>query len=268
MKIVHFYWGGDKISYLRYLSIYTFALNNKGWEIVIHYPSKVFHGENTWSTGEQTNEHNYEDWWFQLTQISGIRLHCIDFDKIGFSNDLPEVFKSDYAQLYYLNDWGGLWSDTDIIFFNPIDYAELYEADFMVVAEGNIFYPALMYSKKGCPVMKHLLKDLPKAFNKKDYQCLGSKLFKMRYGHSSNLPKVHSGLKIILKETSIILPVKYIRDIDSIHAKAKIDLTNSIGLHWFGGHPKSGEFENLIQSEHDLYDHQTNLCKVILEVLP
>jgi hypothetical protein len=44
----------------------------------------------------------------------------VDFDKLGFGENMAEVHKNDYIRISALNHYGGLWSDTDIIYFRPM----------------------------------------------------------------------------------------------------------------------------------------------------
>ena len=53
-KLAHFYWGNDTLSFLRYLSIYTFSKFNPDWRIQFYYPAQKYHGARTWGTPEHT----------------------------------------------------------------------------------------------------------------------------------------------------------------------------------------------------------------------
>jgi hypothetical protein len=37
-KMAHFYWGGGKLLYMRFLSIKSFMKYNPDWVVVFHYP--------------------------------------------------------------------------------------------------------------------------------------------------------------------------------------------------------------------------------------
>ena len=54
-KIVHFYWGNEKLSYLRYMSVYSFRKLNPDWKIKIHVPGALSMIAPTWGSNEQKN---------------------------------------------------------------------------------------------------------------------------------------------------------------------------------------------------------------------
>ena len=117
-KVFYAYWDGNPLSFLQYLTVKTFKDLNPEWQAVIYMPVKRF-DKITWTTSEQKAPYTGKDYLDRLKQIAEIRL--IDFEEIGFRNDISEVIKSDYLRYWILGTHGGLWSDMDIIYTSPID---------------------------------------------------------------------------------------------------------------------------------------------------
>ena len=96
-KTAYFYWGAEIFPYLRYMSLYSFKKFNPEWEVTLLVPSKL-NKTQTWNTHENKCEINTEDYLHRLDEC-GIDVCEFDMQSIGFSNDLPEVIKSDIIRL-------------------------------------------------------------------------------------------------------------------------------------------------------------------------
>jgi len=118
-KHLHLYWGGGKkLSYLRYLTVFSFVQLNPDWKITVWYPEK-----NTNISNWKTNEHskycyNGIDYFYKLIDISP-NVSLEKANMVGFS-DLSEVHKSDLHRWKILHEIGGWWSDFDILYFKPM----------------------------------------------------------------------------------------------------------------------------------------------------
>ena len=118
-KIVHFYWGNEKLSYLRYLSVLSFRKLNPTWEIKVHIPAVLSTAPPLWDTEHQKNINITEDYFDQLNQLN-VEIIKHDFSE-DFDNTAHEVHKSDFLRWKILSSIGGVWSDIDILYVNPMD---------------------------------------------------------------------------------------------------------------------------------------------------
>lgn len=116
-KIFHCYWGGNKLPYLRYLTIDSFHRLNPDWQIRYYYPLNPV-SEHSWSTTEQKYSDTWENWVDKIDSKS-IQTIGISFD--GIRKEMSEVHRSDYLRWQLLATIGGLWSDMDIIYIKPMD---------------------------------------------------------------------------------------------------------------------------------------------------
>jgi len=239
-KTMFFYWGGEKLSYLRYLSIYSFHKFNPGWRIRLYVPTSLSK-EIRWSTKEQSGEYTGRDYmpFKRFTPIP------FDFTTIGVSNDLPEVYKSDLLRYHLLSTYGGFYSDIDITYFKPLKIPKNY--DTIVCYHHNYFSIGLMGGCKGNLFYKEMLKlgkrDLDK---KRNYQGVGNKLFK---GLTlSNLKPIYPELKIYNIPMNLVYPMlcDYPSKIFNDNKSYKFP-EDTIGLHWFAGSPLSRQWENTIK---------------------
>lgn len=116
-KVAYFYWGAKSMSFLRFMSIYSFHQYNPDWKIILYKPKKVVLGNN-WEGKQFENKHAIKDYDHLVAKMAEIRQ--FDFETIGISNDLNEVHKSDLLRYHLLSTVGGLWSDMDILYFRPM----------------------------------------------------------------------------------------------------------------------------------------------------
>jgi len=268
-KVVHFYWGHPYLPFLNYLSVYTFCKYNPDWKVKFYYPIKECL-EQTWTEPCQKFTFTGRDYYEDLRKLP-IEFIKFDMESIGISNDIAEVFKSEYMKTYLLSTFGGFWSDMDIIYFKsmaklPINLPinkeyntviSLHPKWFHLVgallsAPNNKFFNYLFEKQK----LKHI-------FNPGTYQCLGAFII------NDEFPTAES-IDLRFKTTKTIgMPLETFYAYDWAHIK---DLygsdnirrynNNSIACHWFGGYEFGGPWINKVN--HLTYtDYKVALTKTI-----
>jgi hypothetical protein len=118
----HFYWGSECTSFLRYLSIASFQLLNPDWEIYLYVPTTLYRGGAGWTTPEVYEGSAYQgrDYSRQLFSLPGLHICEVDFADFPEISQAPEIYKSDFFRWHILDQEGGVYSDTDIVFNRPI----------------------------------------------------------------------------------------------------------------------------------------------------
>jgi len=255
-KVAHFYWGGEKLSFLRYLSIYSFRKQNPDWKIKLHIPEVLGTIVPTWKTLEQkiskSIQNNVSNC-FDLIHDLNVEFVKHNFDKYGFSNTAHEVHKSDFLRWILLSGEGGVWSDMDILYVQPINYMidnndlnnkthtgvccyddGIYAIGFLMSSQNNDFY-------------KKISNLAIKKFKAKDYQSMGNKLF------TRNENALHINVQTVYSIQNIDFFLNYNLNVE--------DYYNAIGFHWYGGHPKTANLENTITTLNG--DKTTFIGKVV-----
>lgn len=265
-KIAHFYWGNDQLSFLRYLSVYSFAKFNPDWIINLYYPKIRYQGEKTWYTKEHSRKYtgvNYIDRLFEM-DIAKIE---VDFNSYGVDNEMPETFKADLLRWRLLATVGGLWSDCDIIYFRPMERIYLNDVDHSrldttVCLHGEgaaVDYHSIgfLLSSPNNPFFRFIADQCPETLNKGVYQSIGSAILNRHFPNLDMIKANFSGLNLANIASDVVYPINYARVPDIFHTASPDCLTErSIGLHWFGGHSEAGMFENLIDEETQIgYDN-------------
>jgi len=82
-RVMNFYWGGGNLSYLQYLTVFSFNKFNPLWKIVLHTPT-VISNEITWVTDEQKAQYFGPNYLDELKSLHYVNVNIVDFEEIGF----------------------------------------------------------------------------------------------------------------------------------------------------------------------------------------
>jgi hypothetical protein len=267
-KIIHFYWGNEKLSYLRYLSVLSFRKLNPDWTIKIHIPAVLNKQPPAWDTMHQKNININKDYFDQLEKLN-VQIIEQDFSQ-DFDNNAHEVHKCDFLRWKILSEEGGVWSDIDILYVKPIT-ALVENVDDSYQKSIDIFLCCFRKSKHaigflmsaGNNVFYRKLYELAKInYNSTQYQCIGSKLIDYNYhsqvkirkdfGKETTVYFIDPACVYTLQEAEI--PMFFSPPEES--TLALIDLPTVIGFHWYAGHPLAQEFESQLDCENvDQFDN-------------
>jgi hypothetical protein len=243
-KILHLYWGGGPMYYLRFMTIKTFMKHNPDWEIMLWYP-KYPSMDFTWHSGEQNTGLDCDDFIDEAMELPIIK-NPVNFVDFGFRNSMSEVHKSDFIRLNLLGSIGGVWSDMDIIFFKPMhtlyfntsennDIETFYcnhiyghSIGFLMASEKNLFFQKLMeYSRK--------------EFNPHMYQSIGSLTYNKYFPTFESIdritPAFNMSMDVVYSHNAGDIP-------NIINSNDSKFTTESIGLHWYAGSPLWKDFVN------------------------
>ena len=268
-KIIHFYWGNEKLSYLRYLSVYTFHKYNPDWEIRFYYPKHI-QNNITWNTFEQkATQYIKNDYYPKLKKLP-IAFIQIDFKILGLDNNISEVHKASFLRQHLLSTTGGVWSDMDILYFKSINHLALNieenkDLDTLICNDigGHRHAVAFVLSSENNDFYNFTYKRAKTMYKPKDYQCIGAALVNRLFPTIESINERFPDLKIgnILPETTYAYNALHIKEIYNSSDLSKFT-DNSIGIHWYAGHPLASEYINKITAE-NYNDFNNVLCKTI-----
>lgn len=241
-KILHVYWGGEPLCYLRFMTIKTFMHHNPDWKVMFWYPK--FPTKNiTWNTGEQKGGFECKDFLPEVMELPIVKTP-VDFTKYGFSNEISEVHKSDFIRLQLLSTIGGVWSDMDIIYFKPMtdlyfntevnrDVKTVYcdrvyghSIGFLMGSEENKFYGNLRMMAQ-------------RAYRPQHYQIMGAMTFNKFFNTPESIDRfgrsINMSMDVVYSHDCGVVP-------DLINGNEPKFTDESIGLHWYGGAPLWSDF--------------------------
>ena len=249
-KVAHFYWGGGPLSYLRFLSVKSFKKQNPDWQVKVHVPVTNSQAPASWANNIK------QDFRKQIDTLD-VTIVEHDFDSHGFNNQAHEVHKSDFLRWRLLATEGGVWSDIDIFYVKPMQCLEenisqnsnidvalcplkppyKHTVGFMLASKDNKFY-------------SYISQVALTNYNKDVYQCMGSDLINARFENFESFGQQFPNNKFIFLDKKCVYTITS-KTIESFYQQTnkKHNGPEIIGYHWFGGHPRSQEFENTLQPD-------------------
>ncbi len=244
-KVLHVYWGGGVLPYMRYMTVKSFMALNPDWEVILWQPQYPTI-DRTWTSWEQNYRNICGDYLPELIKLPEAQLNkrYIDLELFGFSNKMAEVHKSDFLRLYLLARYGGVWSDMDIIYFKSIESLFVnnkknenintfvcishygHSAGFLMSAPGSKFFGRLEWLTTT-------------EYDPEGYQSIGPTMFTKYFPTIQSInrfsPAVNIGMDAVYSHDAM--------KIETIINGTLPKFTKySIGLHWYAGHPQWGEF--------------------------
>jgi len=248
-KVIYLFWGGTPLSYLRYLTVKTLSDLNPGWEIRVYTGN--FCTPPGWKTGEQAQFYRGEDYLPRLQDLPNVVIHPVVRDDLqGFH---PAIV-SDILRWELLQK-GGFWSDFDILYTAPLQTAisEFSRKDASIVAYhqkdssptatlpfyvfiGTIFSTGDLQARIS---FEWLRRQAMRSATNREYQSAGSSL----------LPALASQDFVHTEPPDAFYPVTGGGMVERLfHVRPRgFDMTRDRhGVHWFGGHPSTRRWENVI----------------------
>jgi len=163
----------------------------------------------------------------------------VDFNELGFDEELPSVFKSDFLRWHILSTTGGGWSDMDILYIKPLKVLDLNDDIKTVICYGKYQYIIGFLLSSGNNEFFSALKNNTKShLDPIDYQSIGSKLMNSthRFVQSDSIYNMDMNIMYSYDHMNIFTLFES-EDISSIKE-------NTIGIHWYNGADVSKNFNN------------------------
>ena len=241
-KTLHVYFGGERLPYIRMLTVKSFIKHNPDWKVVVWVPKEPS-TLRTWSSKELNYPVLCEDCTPELMGLA-IEKREVDMSPFGLPDTMSEVHKSDFIRLHILATEGGLWSDMDIIYFKPmtalaVNSEENRDKETFVCISHYGHSAGFLMSAPGSGYYKQLTELALKNYNPNLYQGIGATMF------NEHFPKFRN-VEAISPSANIDMDAVYAHD--AMNIKKILDgsppefTEKSIGIHWYAGHPLWGAF--------------------------
>jgi hypothetical protein len=279
-KRIFFYWSGANLSWMRYMTLFSFRKFNPDWDITLYFSEN--NNEKNWGGREEQDFSNYKGQnYFSLLENLNINIEKINLpdDVKNKVKNLSPVHESDIFRYYELFTNGGIYADMDILFFRSIDkfYNQLVQSniDTLIHQDSNFITIGFLGASKGNIFYKEILDRALNVGLYDDYQSFGVDLIYSIYGGNRQKSQILD--KIIKKHPKLnIFNLKnetvYNYDWTMIEYNNQIGVDmdkfskESIGYHWFGGHQLSQMFNNIL-NENNYKDYNTTFCRLCKNIL-
>ncbi len=276
-RILHLYWNGP-LPFLNYLTVLSFRKWHKNWEINIYITTKI-NNTTKWKTGEQMHKINCHDYMNELKNDSTVNIVDISAicEKLKIDN-LNYTYQSDILRMYLLKEYGGVWSDFDIIYIKNIEDAFCkYKTDICFkVGNNNCYYPIGFFLSMGNKsiVFNKIYDDQIKILQsgRVNYQKFGVIILNKIFNTNNDLNKTRhfeNIYKVKFLGQEYYLPYEWnqlnllYNCVDMSHITE-----NTVGIHWFNGGTKSRKYVNMIEKiDSNNFNAKCTMDKLILPYL-
>lgn len=280
-KKIFFFWGNDKMSWMRYMTLYSFRKFNPDWEIILYYSDNLSIKHKTWETKNVQDFHlyngdNYLDKIKKL-DIKTIKWNLCDNKIINSNLNMGASHLSNFLKWSKLYEDGGIYSDLDIIYFKSINgfYNKLINGDYdTAICQKDFLSIGLLASTKTNAFFKDIFINGINNFNIKQYQSAGAINIYNLYQNVNQKDVLNEAKKRYpnLKFYNIPMNLIYYLDSEKIEYamsnSINIDMfpKESIGYHWYAGHPLSQKYNSLLNHK-NYKNHNTTFSKIAEYIL-
>lgn len=257
-KTLHLYWGRNKkLSFMRYMTAFSFSKLNPEWKIKVHYP-KHPNKKEEWQTNHQkASNFTGEDYFDRLADIKSVELVEAEFD--GAEYDASEVVRSDIYRLKLLEEDGGFWSDFDILYVRPMNAMSVNkilnsDVETLICCHQGGHRTGLL---GGTPGKEGFFYELKKLHNLEvsknlsgidDYQNSGADLFNSFFVFSpENKKPVLNNESTAIENIPIdcVYPILGNRVAEIFGENFRIQ-KGTVGVHWYAGNSNASRYENVM----------------------
>ncbi len=259
-KDIYFYWGNETMSYMRYMTLYSFCIFNPDWKVYLIKNSipttRVMH------TAEKQDKTEYKgkDYSGYLEDLNvntvNFELSMIDLDA-NIVCDMSDVHIKDILNWKILSEFGGVVADMDILFTKSITGQINENTDIGLVCfdgypEKNYIPVTLMYSSGANNFFEKTYRNSLAGYDPYSYESCGNLCMEERTLEDVrlNFPNV-----VIQKlNNEIIFPFvnyPYHEAIAKLHTAVHTGemVSEAIGIHWYGGNQVSQANTYVINDE-------------------
>lgn len=279
-KKIFFYWSGANLSWMRCMTLFSFRKFNPDWDITLYVSEN--NNDKNWGGHEEQDFSNYKGKnYFPLLEKLNIKIEKINLpdDVKNKVKNLSPIHESDIFRYYELFTNGGIYADMDILFFRPIDkfYNQLVENDIdtLIHQDKSFITIGFLGSTKGNIFYKEILDKALNVDIYNDYQSFGVDLIYSIYDANrqksqilDKIKKKHPNLNIFNLKNETVYNFDW--TMIEYNYQTGVDITafskESIGYHWFGGHPLSQMFNNVL-NEDNYKDYNTTFCRLCKNIL-
>ncbi len=278
-KNVFLYWGGSKMSYLRYATLATLRKYNPDWRIVLYVRDETV--GKTWPTREPVDSDVYDgDDYRSLIDSLGVEVTPISTREMDLKPGLSDVHVKDILCWRALATEGGVISDMDILYLGSLEQLSdrMGENNTGLVCYQTVshwgenrlnYLPiAFMASAGNNRLFTDCYERAKQRVQPLRYTSAGTEVFDGK--NYDQLSADYGDLKFYRIPDQMVYPFACYPDIELDLAIAKFwrdDLCGMfpmpcVGLHWYGGSPYS--MERQCKITHDKSNRENNTITEIL----
>ncbi len=241
-KRMSFFWASSPLSWLRYLTLYSFRWYNPEWEITLH---RADVGACRWKSSESQDSQNYSgpD---HMSLIAELEINVVAWKPL--IEQLAPAHASDLCQWETLAGPGGFYCDMDILFVRPVPYESMCTADVVCCLSNGYMAIGFFGGSPDNQMFRDVLQEAQKGYRDNVYQSTGAEAIYRLSGVKSpwqrvkrpgceavaRLRKKYASIEIQEVPSATIYPWAW-NELEQIFVAASDVPEECVGIHWFGG---------------------------------
>lgn len=260
---------------MRYMTLYSFRKLNPDWQMDLFYFDEATVYKKQWKTLENQDYFTYKgkDYFSEIQKLNiNIKRWEMSEWQLDIFGCLNPVAKSDIFRWYELYKNGGIYADMDILFIKPIDqlYNNLTLNNFStMICLTEYLSIGFLGACQHNPLFKDVYNNcLEISKNDIGYQSFGVCSFYDLFGtdmaKTTVLKHAYPDLSIYNLPFETVYPFSSFQIEECFTNKFTTDQVpeNTIGYHWYGGHPLSQK-HNSILTEKNYKIYGNLFCQLV-----
>lgn len=249
------FWANRTMSWLRYMTLYSFTKLNPDWELELYLSFEDTDGdEKYWVNHNSQDFFSFtgEDYFDRAMELPGLVVKEFHLDHKKITTHIGQSHRSNFFKWEQLAEVGGIYFDMDILWVRPINtfWGSLRGFTDAMCWHG-MFSIGLMASQGESPFFRKMLNRTYKRFSSEIYQSAGVNVIYDMLGNNNN--RIWDRLMYMFPSChfkNIPQNVVYPHSFDD-HKVYFLDLDKKlprdcIGIHWYAGHAMSQVANNLL----------------------
>lgn len=243
-----FFWVGDRLSWMRYLTLYSFRKYHRDWDVILYRMPAAIAGGKTWVSTEIQDSQVYQGIdYSQFLSAIDVEVKLWEPD-LKYPRSLAPSHACDLCQWEILSTAGGWYADMDILWVSSLKPELVADANAIFCLTDAWMAIGLMAASPESPLFKAVLKSALENYNTERYQCTGAEaIYRMtgQWPHWGAIERVgvkslnilkrrYDELRIIDLPQVTVYPWSYLK-VDKIFSEDNEVPAGCKGIHWFGG---------------------------------
>jgi hypothetical protein len=243
-KLAFTFWDGPQLSLLNIISILSFARLNLDTTLIIYTVGKGVDINASWKSGQHSKTITRIYSLDELASEPNILIKVVESELTEKISSVVQI--ADYVRIQKLYEHGGIWIDTDVLFYKKIPdslWAITYQNGFVIsylntITTGFLGFPKL--SEGVGLALNKANKKISENNFQNNYQSFGPLLWEEVF---LEYPEAFSEVRFLSEK--LVYPVLWNRlEKFFFQAEESINLDETIGVHWYGGSNFSRSFIN------------------------
>ncbi len=262
-RIAHFFWSGDTLSWMRYMTLASFRFYNPEWEMHLHRCRVKRPDSPPWETPETQEFLSYnQDQPSYLDRVD--ELGVIQREWEPPCEMQSPVHASDIFQWHILSTDGGIYSDMDILYVSPVYFVINMTCDgYLCIVDGSAPIGFLASSPENAffaNVFKRSIETQSPGYQSAGCEALMSVMLDAispagrAYGHQPTdalinaMRRAYPQLRINNLMKDVVYPWWWDECLDIFTFNTKPLPHNCVGIHWYAGARSSQMFNSTLNN--------------------